>query len=383
MSDCLSQPTFNKEVLLLLKEEFFCCWLFPDLNEGFLSATPAPPRRVAAEPHVGTASSVSSAKAPAATPPAAKPAAAKPPPAKRKQPEAEEKDAQPVETLEKPSAERRPKKDNKDKKEKKEKDKKAPQTADATADVKKSKKNNEKLPEDTMQSTEVRQEKQKPGDNAVNAGRGENDVWWSDELQRGCRNLKTGILVSGECYNFADNVYVKFEDGFEWRVPHLVPYDLVKKEKGGVPLPSINALRNPPEQAKPKRVPKAKNKIDKPVPDYDLDIIKCRYTTQGKHPPLVKVEVREDRNDATSKWRQKMQIIIKDEVTPKVAMNVAKTFADCFLHMNLVPDHINYKECRDALLKYNLHDWTKGPMKWTVVAKLCLKPFPPAYLECT
>ena len=127
---------------------------------------------------------------------------------------------------------------------------------------------------------------------------------------------------------------MKFDvDGVQWKVPCLVPYDLVRLTKGGVPLPSAKDLRNKPDtNAKKKATPK--KKADHPVEDYELGIIRCRFALQGKNPAIIKVEVREDRNDMNSKWRQKMQIVIKDEVTAVVAMNVAKTFADCYVNMN-------------------------------------------------
>ena len=137
---------------------------------------------------------------------------------------------------------------------------------------------------------------------------------WNDEHQKAQKTLANGgLLLSAEPFARDEKVMVKFEDGMEWEVPHLVPYDLVKLLKGGVPLPKLASVDQ--EQAKPKAKAAAKNKVAKPVPDYEYDIIRCRYSSQGpKHPPLIKVERREDRNDVGSRWRQRLQILVKGQI---------------------------------------------------------------------
>ena len=238
------------------------------------------------------------------------------------------------------------------------------------------------------------------------------DVWWSDEMGRALKRVskdsKDTVQISERLVPDNGAVYAVFEGGFRWRVPHLVASDLGKgklpplagaKQKAvkgnpkgkaktkakakpqAEPQDSEQGTAEAPEAeegSKPKGSKKAKP-MPKPVQDYCLKSIRCKYTTQGSNPPIVKVEVNEDRFEATGKWQQKMQLVIKDKVTPNVAMHVAMTFADCFHHMLLVPDRIDYRECRNALLSYP-HDWEASPLSWKVVNDQVLAGFPPALL---
>ena len=61
---------------------------------------------------------------------------------------------------------------------------------------------------------------------------------------------------------------------------------------------------------------------------------------------------------------------------PVIAGNVARTFCDAYEFMTLNPRLLNFKECRDALLGYTEHDWSKAPLKWEFIADLCLNGFP-------
>ena len=211
------------------------------------------------------------------------------------------------------------------------------------------------------------------------------DIWWSDEIGKALLRVTGGgvnivemstSLVAGE----DGFVYALFNGYDRWRVPHLVKDDLEKFQAAAVPLPRAQAPEKPPAK-------KARKKgADKPVEDYELqNIIRCRYATQGeKNPPIVKVELREDRFDTSSKWRQRFQIVIRDHITAVYAMNVAKTFSQCYVHMNCNQNMLDYKECRNALLEYKedgkLFDWEKKPLDWKRVNSMMLKAYPPACL---
>ena len=151
----------------------------------------------------------------------------------------------------------------------------------------------------------------------------------------------------------------------------MIPGDLKRFEKGA-DLPKTGE----PGTVQPKTPKtKAKPKVQKPVSDYELPTIRCKYASQGKNAPIIKIECKEDRFDLNSRWRQKTQITIKDDITPEIAANVARTFADCYQHMSLNPRLLDFKECRTALLAYNEHDWSKKPLSWEFISELCLKGF--------
>ena len=255
-----------------------------------------------------------------------------------------------------------------DKKDKK--DKKADKKNDEQA-------NDEKVHNKLDKNTEQGQPKENDASSKhLAASRPMGDIWWSNEMNRAARQTKEGIKMSGEAYIHQNSVFVKFiEDGFEWEVPHLVPADL-----GRAMAP--DSLAGPKVKAAKKRVQQ-----EKPVPDFLLDVVRARYATQGpKHPPIIKVEVREDRNNLSSKWRQKFQVVVKaseEYWTPTAAMNLAITFCNCYKHMLLNPSVLDFKECRDALMHYSAkHDWREAPLDWSFVADLCLKPFPKMFPNC-
>ncbi|CAE7455827.1 unnamed protein product [Symbiodinium sp. CCMP2592] len=192
------------------------------------------------------------------------------------------------------------------------------------------------------------------------------DIWWDYEMQRACLESQTGPVFSSKPFVKEDEVFVQFPDGLMWSVPHLVPADL---ESGlGLPAPTV------PEQ-KPKAASKRKPKADKPIEDYVYSIIRCKYCTQGSKNPLIKVEAREDRHDATSRWVQKLQLVIRTGLSVRKAMHIAMTFADCYVYMNLNPAEINYRGCRDDLLAHD-HDWEASALDWQTVNSLGLKHFP-------
>ncbi|CAE7679618.1 unnamed protein product [Symbiodinium sp. CCMP2592] len=153
---------------------------------------------------------------------------------------------------------------------------------------------------------------------------------WDYEMQRACLESQTGPVFSSKPFVKEDEVFVQFSDGLMWSVPHL---------------------------------------------DYVYSIIRCKYCTQGSKNPLIKVEAREDRHDASSKWIQKLQLVIRTGLSVRKAMHIAMTFADCYVYMNLNPAEINYKGCRDDLLAHN-HDWEASALDWQTVISLRLKHFP-------
>ena len=202
------------------------------------------------------------------------------------------------------------------------------------------------------------------------------DVWWSNMLGKACKQLAEGVDISEPPHVKDGEVIVQFPDGTTWNVPHLVPQDLGKGTLPSVPKAAPAAPKKPKAKAKSN---------NKPVPDFELPTVRCKHSLQGKNPAIVKIEVREDRNDLGSKFKQKAQIVIKDNICVRTAMNVASTFAECYEYMNLNPSVLNFRECRDALLGMAEagHDWSKQKLDWRYVAGLCLKGFPPKCLGRT
>ena len=215
-----------------------------------------------------------------------------------------------------------------------------------------------------------------PASTKPTGSRAVGEIWWDNLYNKA--KLKTpdgGVELSTPPFIEKDVVMVVFtggKDDIYWTVPHLIPDDLRQLAKGGSLPKAGEPSQNPPK--KPKAQPK--KKIDKPVPDYEHPSIRAKYSSQGKNPPIIKIECREDRFDLESRRRQKLQITIKDEITPQIAGNVARTFVDAYEFMTLNPRLLNFKECRDALLGYTEHDWSKAPLKWEVIADLCLDGFP-------
>ena len=202
------------------------------------------------------------------------------------------------------------------------------------------------------------------------------DIWWSNMMGKACRQQEDGVDFSGPPFLQDGEVVVKFDDETCWKVPHMVPQDL---EHSGLP-PDVPK----PQPPVPKKKAKAKAQTTKPVQDFELPTVRCKYCLQGKQSPIVKVECRVDRNDLTSKFKQRMQIVVKEGVTARAAMHVATTFAECYHHMLLNQDVINFRECRDALfgMADKGHDWDKEKLDWRWVADLTLKGFPPKCLGC-
>ncbi|CAE7578145.1 unnamed protein product [Symbiodinium sp. CCMP2592] len=244
--------------------------------------------------------------------------------------------------------------------------KKAPEKQSEKAPEKQSEKapekQSEKAPENqSKQKAQPEQDKRQPG-----------DIWWDYEMQRACLESQTGPVFSSKPFVKEDEVFAQFPDGLMWSVPHLVPADL---ESGlGLPAPTV------PEQKPKATASKRKPKADKPIEDYVYSIIRCKYCTQGSKNPLIKVEAREDRHDATSRWVQKLQLVIRTGLSVRKAMHIAMTFADCYVYMNLNPAEINYRGCRDDLLGHD-HDWEASALDWQTVNSLGLKHFPKSQLE--
>ena len=200
------------------------------------------------------------------------------------------------------------------------------------------------------------------------------DMWWSEEHGVAFRQMKAGVERSGPPFQDGEDVKVKFAcDGLVWILPNLIPADLEKF--GQEPL---KKLPKPDPKAKPSR---KKKSDEKPVQDYVLDVVRCKYAKQGQGNPIIKVECRVNRHDLSSpsQWKQKLQVVIREDVSARFAMNVAITFANCYQYMNLNPEMLNFRECRDALISYGQqhHDFNKSVMDWKIVSDVCQPPFPP------
>ena len=232
------------------------------------------------------------------------------------------------------------------------------------------KKNEQKKDKANNEATEPKHdEKPKFQDDSVT------DVWWSDEMARAVMKFKHSkgkemVETSQRLEAVEGHVEAVFDGGFRWRVPHLLPSDLESSGK----FPKLGGSH---EQPKAKGKAKAKPSQPKPVADYILKSIRAKYSSQGSNSPIIKIEVNEDRWEASGRWQQKCQIVLKGQITPTYGMNVARCFCDCFMNMRLVPDRIDYKKCRNALMEYE-HDWHSSPLSRKVVNQICLEGFPPA-----
>ena len=199
------------------------------------------------------------------------------------------------------------------------------------------------------------------------------DIWWSNFMGQAVRQIsKDDRENSGPPFRKDDMVYVQFaSDGTLWRVPHLIPVDLAGDALP--PEPGQQQQPNPKKAAKAKAAPKPR-----PVEDFELPTVRAKFSFQGKNDPIVKVEAREDRNDARSRWKQKFQIVIRGSMCATSAMNICQTFCQLYQGLNLNPSVLDFKECRDALIgmKDAGHNWAEKPMDWKHVASLCLKGFP-------
>ena len=190
------------------------------------------------------------------------------------------------------------------------------------------------------------------------------DVTWSNLHEKAVCDGE----ISSEPFVKGDEVYVSFESGLEWRVPHLVPDDLKGEQKA---LPMVGQTKQKP---KPKASPK-------PVPDFDLGCCRIKYASQGQKTPILKFEVRADRTGPCSIFKQKMQVVLKPGgFTAEQGMNFLKTVAFAYDGMNLCPDAVDFKVCKQSLLDYgskNGVDWSKH-LSWQFVNRLKLPGFPEA-----
>ena len=285
----------------------------------------------------------------------------------KKSDEAEKKKEKKSDEAEKKKKEK--KSDEAEKKEKKQSDeaeKKEKKKSDE-AEKKEKKKSDEAEKKKKEKKSDEAEKKDKKSDESKKAT-ATGDIKWNPELEKACWQKSEGVIISSTPFVDKDGEVKVLFGGLLWNVPHLVPSDLD---------PSMPA--NPPQQQmKAKAVPKAKQL--KPVDDYVYPIIRCKYCTQGTKNPLIKIEVREDRHNLQSKWVQKLQLVIKDNLSVRKAMNVAKSFADSFVYMNLNPGRLNFRGCRESLLAHE-HDWETSALDWQTVNKLGLKHFPKSQLE--
>ena len=233
--------------------------------------------------------------------------------------------------------------------------------------VKKDKKSDDAEKEE-KKSDDAEKEEKKP-DDAEEPKKAAGDIKWNPELGKACWQKKEGVIISSTPFvDKDDEVKVSF-GGLLWSVPHLVPSDLD---------PSMPPKNLPQKQPKAKADPKAKQL--KPVDDYVYPIIRCKYCTQGSKNPLIKIEVRQDRHNLQSKWVQKLQLVVKADLSAQKAMHIAKSFADSYVYMNLNPGQLNFRGCRESLLAHE-HDWETSSLDWQTINKLGLKHFPKSQLE--
>ncbi|CAE7360270.1 cpt [Symbiodinium microadriaticum] len=167
--------------------------------------------------------------------------------------------------------------------------------------------------------------------------------------------------------------------GSKEKVPHKQSDEKVPDKQSKEKVPKKQSKQKAPDKSDEKAPDKqstqkaaTKQSDDK---DYVFPIIRCKYCTQGAKSPLIKIEAREDRHDTSSKWLQKLQVVIKDDLSVRKAMHIARTFADCYVYMNLNPAEINFRGCRDDLLAHN-HNWEESALDWQTVNSLRLKHFP-------
>ncbi|CAE7582760.1 unnamed protein product [Symbiodinium sp. CCMP2592] len=224
----------------------------------------------------------------------------------------------------------------------------------------------EKNPEkEKPASSQQKPEKEKPA-----ITRKEGDIWWEETLGKACRQTKKGTDVSGQpSLNEAGSVVVVFEDGTEW-LPPLIPADLAKFASSAGSVMSV-----------PRKPKAASNKPVKPVADYCLPTIRAKFSKQGKCSPIIKVEARADRYNLSSAWKQRMQIVLKGDMTPTVGMNICSTFCDCYEHLNLNQGLLDFKHCRNNLIEMwqnGTHDFAASKMSWELLSKQMKDAFPPA-----
>ncbi|CAE7258010.1 unnamed protein product, partial [Symbiodinium sp. CCMP2456] len=271
---------------------------------------------------------------------------------------------------------KKPKKDDPPKKPKKDDPPKKPNETTDDGPVKRRKKDDPPkkpketiTPKDDPPKTPKDDPPQKPKKSIMQtneASRKLGDIWWCEELGRALRQMAAGPETSTEPREKDGTVVVEFADGLEWSPPGLIPSDLAKFGSHGEKLP--NAAK------------KAAAKTPKPVQDYILETIRAKYKLQGKCSPIVSLECREDRFNLKSSWRQKCQIVVKDDMTAQIAMNIMATFCDCYQQMNMNQNELDFKVCRECFLEMHtkgMHDFDKGKMDWEKVSEDIKKAFPP------
>ncbi|CAE7222571.1 cpt [Symbiodinium sp. CCMP2592] len=175
-------------------------------------------------------------------------------------------------------------------------------------------------------------------------------------------NLHEKAMCNGEMssspYVEGGEVMVRFESGRVWRVPHLVPDDIEKRGE---------------QEAAAKA---------RPVADFILPSVRVKYASQGTKSPVLKLECKEDRfGPSMGPWRQKLQFVLKEDAPLGMveASHVMQTMATCYEKMNLNGAEIDFRRCRDSLLKHAKavnHDWARKPMSWEYVNQQKLDGFP-------
>ena len=193
-------------------------------------------------------------------------------------------------------------------------------------------------------------------------------------MGKGLRQHKSGVETSSAPFVEEDFVYVGFKDGSKWRTP-LMPAD-VEKFQGSLPKAAS-------AQAKPKKAPKAKADAKKPVPDYNLKTVRVKYATQGSSNPIVKLEVKQKED---GRWRQKLQMVVKEGITPVYCMNICSTIADCFENFPMDETNMDFKACRDCLVEWGEdgnHAFEKEKMDWREVSKIANMLETEQTLACT
>ena len=282
-----------------------------------------------------------------------------------KETKANEKDEQPKPSKRKPKP---TKPGDKTKQPKPSKEKPKPQKANEKDEQPKPSK---KKPKPTMKADEMDEQPHKKAKIAEQT----DEVIWSNLHEKATCNGE----MSSSPYVEGGEVLVRFKSGRVWRVPHLVPKDIEQRGEQAA-LPRVGDVsevkkKKPRTEAKPR-----------PVSDFILGSVRVKYASQGSKHPILKLECKEDRfGPSAGPWRQKMQFVLKEDaaLTMAQASHVLQTMAMCYEKMNLNGAEIDFKRCRDSLLKHAeavKHDWEKKPMSWEYVNKQKLDGFPLARL---
>ena len=296
---------------------------------------------------------------------------AKPSKRKAKPTKAGETTKQPKPSREKPKP--KPKANEKDEQPKPSKKKPRPTKANEKDEQPKKTKANEK--DEQPKKTKADENDEQPKKTKADEN---DDVTWSNLHEKG---MLKGELSSAPYVDEGGDV-VRFQSGRVWRVPHLVPGDIDKSKGEQAALPRLGEVA---ESEVKKKKPRTEAK-PRPVSDFILGSVRVKYASQGSKHPILKLECKEDRFGPTAgPWRQKMQFVLKDDAALGMvqAYNVLKTMAMCYENMNLNGAEIDFRRCRDSLLKHAevvKHDWEKKAMSWEYVNEQKLEGFPLARL---